>query len=266
MSELLQTRVVTAVLGIPVVLACVYWGGAPLFVLLSALSLLALREFWGMLGEKGIRGEKALAGGAAVAMVGAGVAGREGLLAGLLAMTVLLVLGVQVVRRTAYTVLDAHTTLVGLVYLGYLNAYPGLLRHLGLGPLALTLAVTWATDTAAYFTGSTVGRRKLCPDLSPGKTVEGAVGGLAGAVIVGGLGGVYLAGLSALAAVAFGLVTGLAAQVGDLAESALKRFCGVKDAGRLLPGHGGVLDRLDSLLFSAPVAYYALRLLALMGW
>ncbi len=261
---MLKTRVITALVGVPVVLACGYWGGAPLFVLLAALSLLAMGEFWGMLGEKGVRGLRALSGAAAVAMVAAGVAGREDVLAAVLAVSVILALGVQVFRRSAYTVVDAHATLAGLVYLGYLNAYPGLLRHLGLWPLALAVGVTWATDTAAYFTGMAIGRRKLCPDLSPGKTIEGAVGGMIAAVVFGGLGGVYLAGLSVAGAAAFGLVTGAAAQVGDLAESALKRSCGIKDSGRLLPGHGGVLDRFDSLLFSAPVAYYALNLLALM--
>lgn len=261
---MLKTRVITALVGVPVVLACGYWGGAPLFVLLATLALLALGEFWGMLGEKGVHGQRAVSGAAAVAMVAAGVAGRDDLLAAFLALAVLLVLGVQVFRRSAYTVVDAHATLAGLVYLGYLIAYPGLLRHLGLWPLALAVGVTWATDTGAYFTGMAVGQRKLCPDLSPGKTVEGAVGGMVAAVIVGALGGFYLTGLGLAEAAAFGLVTGAAAQVGDLAESALKRSCGVKDSGRLLPGHGGVLDRFDSLLFSAPVAYYALNLLALM--
>jgi len=264
-SELLRTRVITAILGMPILLACGYWGGAPLFILLSALAVVALSEFWGMLAGKGLRGEKTLSSAAAVAMAAAGVAGREDILAGLVAISAVLVLVVQVLRRAAYNVPDAYATVAGLIYVGYLNAYPGLLRHLGLWPLALAVFVTWASDTAAYFTGRAAGRHKLCPDLSPGKTVEGAVGGLGGAVIVGGFAGVGLAGLSLWAAMVLGLVTGVAAQAGDLVESALKRFCGVKDSGHLLPGHGGVLDRFDSLLFSAPVAYYVFRLLLLIG-
>jgi phosphatidate cytidylyltransferase len=264
-KRLLKTRFVTAALGLPIMAAAVYWGGAPLFVLLWAISLVAQSEFWAMLGEKAIRGERLAAAGLSAAVVAAGVAGREDLFPPVVAAFVIVALGVQVWRRPAYTVLDAFVTMAGALYLGYLVAYLGLLRSVGVWPLAATIAATWATDTSAYFAGRWFGRRKLCPDLSPGKTVAGAAGGLLGGLAIGGLMAFYLIGAGPAGAVGFGLFVSLGGQMGDLVESSVKRFAGVKDAGRILPGHGGVLDRFDSLLLSAPVAYYFLRLLAAVG-
>ena len=120
--------------------------------------------------------------------------------------------------------------------------------------LALVLVV-WAFDTFAYFTGRRIGRRPFMHHISPSKTIEGVVGGLVaaaivGAVLVSGFGRPWLAGL------VFGVVVGAAAQAGDLAESMLKRAAGAKESGTLIPGHGGILDRVDSFLFAAPVAYF----------
>ena len=115
---------------------------------------------------------------------------------------------------------------------------------------------TWASDTFAYFIGSRWGRRKLCPEISPGKTVEGALGGLGGTLLVVGWLGSAFAGLQLEQALLLGCLIGVAAPVGDLVESRLKRYAGVKDSGAILPGHGGMLDRIDSLLFVVPVVYF----------
>src|SRR5262249_18467098 len=129
----------------------------------------------------------------------------------------------------------------------------------GAGPwrVTLLLAIIMASDTLAYFVGHAWGRRSLAPVVSPSKTVEGAMGGLVGGVLgalaVRSLG---LPGLPVLHAAALGVVVAALGIVGDLDESLLKRWAGVKDSGTLFPGHGGMLDRLDSLLFGAPVLYY----------
>jgi phosphatidate cytidylyltransferase len=128
----------------------------------------------------------------------------------------------------------------------------------------LAVLTVWITDTGAYFVGKPLGRHKLAPHISPGKTWEGAAGGqLAGLIAVIGLTEAFGLDVDIVHVVALGLIVPTVAQIGDLAESALKRGLGVKDSSGLVPGHGGVLDRLDSLLFAAPTVYWYLRWLIL---
>jgi phosphatidate cytidylyltransferase len=147
----------------------------------------------------------------------------------------------------------------GLFYIGFLGAHLSLLRFLPNGAEWLIVAsvITASSDTGAYFTGKRFGKRKLCPNISPNKTVEGAVGGILSGVIGATLCASLLLPdvqlLFLLIASAFLVVIGIA---GDLTESILKRGTGTKDSGTLLAGHGGILDRVDSLLFVAPVLYY----------
>ncbi|GAB5602631.1 CDP-archaeol synthase [Thermus sp. FJN-A] len=155
-------------------------------------------------------------------------------------------------------------TLLAFLYLPWSLGYVLLLREtpdstLGLWTLSLPIVASFATDIGAYFVGRAWGRRKLAPEISPGKTVEGSVGGIAVSflalvVYTGLVREVFPFGLLELWL--FSFLLSLAAQLGDLAESMLKRYCGVKDSGRFLPGHGGLLDRIDSLLFTFPLTYF----------
>jgi phosphatidate cytidylyltransferase len=166
---------------------------------------------------------------------------------------------------------DAAVSIFCLLYVGFtLIALPAL-HEMSNGPslLIFLMCVVWAGDIAAFYVGSAWGRHKMAPKLSPNKTWEGALGALAGSLLVTG----GLLGLAALLQtwnsaklsypedvwywLGLAVVVNVSAQVGDLAESALKRSAGVKDSGSLLPGHGGVLDRIDALLFAAPVLWYA---------
>jgi phosphatidate cytidylyltransferase len=156
----------------------------------------------------------------------------------------------------------AAATLLGAVYLGALGGTIGALRLLprpeeGSWGIVLLLVIVIFSDTFAFFFGHALGRHRLAPALSPGKTVEGAIAGLAGGVL-GALvvREVGLPALPAVHAVLLGVAVAAMGIVGDLDESLLKRWAGVKDSGTLFPGHGGMLDRLDSLLFGAPVLYY----------
>ncbi|HET7875549.1 MAG TPA: phosphatidate cytidylyltransferase [Methylomirabilota bacterium] len=153
----------------------------------------------------------------------------------------------------------AAVTIAGICYVNWLMGYAFWLRDLPSGTqwVLLLVWVTWMGETAAYLVGSTLGRHKLAPVVSPRKTVEGA----AAQVVVSVLSAIaaavwFFSGMSALSAALVGAVLGVAGQVGDLVESALKRSVGVKDTGWIIPGHGGLLDRMDSLLFNTPVLYY----------
>lgn len=149
--------------------------------------------------------------------------------------------------------------LFGFFYVPLLLGHLVLLRGLPFGRewIYLVLLIVMASDTGAYFSGITLGRHKLYPAISPNKSVEGAVGGLLGALV-----GAFVAratffpALDAGDCLLLGLGLGAMSQLGDLFESMLKRACGVKDSGVLFPGHGGILDRLDSLLFAFPLAFY----------
>jgi phosphatidate cytidylyltransferase len=158
---------------------------------------------------------------------------------------------------------DGAMTLLGVLYLGLTLSTLSMTRLLPLGEwlIFFLLLVTWASDTGAYLVGTLYGRHRLAPTISPKKTVEGLVGGLIGAIIVGYAARWWflpeLSGLDCLILATLLTITGL---WGDLTESAMKRSVGMKDSGRILPGHGGMLDRLDSLLFTAPVFYYYVTL------
>lgn len=149
--------------------------------------------------------------------------------------------------------------LFGIFYVGTLGATVGLLKDLPFGTfwIFLLLAMTWLNDTAAYFIGHRFGRRRLAPLISPGKTVEGFAGGFLGS-FAGFL--VFWSLMENPLTLAQGLIlvflVGLAGPLGDLSESLLKRSFGVKDSGNIIPGHGGMLDRIDALLFAAPVVYF----------
>jgi phosphatidate cytidylyltransferase len=160
--------------------------------------------------------------------------------------------------------------LTGAVYVGYtlgfyvilLNWRPG--DHgFGVEALALPVAAVIVCDTAAYVVGSAVGRHRFFPQLSPRKSVEGSVAGLVGAVAIAAILGRVMLGLNPWLGAAAGLLVAIVAQAGDLAESALKRQGGAKDSSNLIPGHGGLLDRLDSLVLVAPAIYCFYRLIAL---
>jgi len=152
-------------------------------------------------------------------------------------------------------------TMAGVLYVGVLLTFLALLKRRPEGRYGewvfLTLTLTWFGDTFAYFAGRALGRRKLYPAISPGKTIEGALGGLLGSIVAVVIAKAwYLAGtLAWWDCLALAIPAGALGQVGDLCESMIKRACRVKDSGVIIPGHGGILDRIDALLFSTPIVY-----------
>ncbi|MFX3624652.1 MAG: phosphatidate cytidylyltransferase [Ectobacillus sp.] len=170
---------------------------------------------------------------------------------------VLLLLSYTVISKNTFTFDDASFLLMSTIYVAMGFYYLNETRIEGLIYIFYTLLVIWATDTGAYFIGRAIGKRKLWPEISPNKTVEGAIGGIVCAVVIAIIYNAFQPVSDNVAAL-IGVTIGVSAfgQIGDLVESAFKRHYGVKDSGKILPGHGGILDRLDSLLFVLPLLHF----------
>ena len=186
----------------------------------------------------------------------------------LLYLSLLLMFFFLITGRGKYTVSDLSVTILGAFYVCYLFWYLIMARNLYGGEFAvLFVAVSAvATDTGAYFIGTWLGKHKLLPDISPNKTVEGAIGGALACIATVTLYGVFVFDKYAYANPVWlyaimGTACGLVAQVGDLAASCIKRYCGVKDFGKLIPGHGGLLDRIDSAILLSPLIYIFLTVM-----
>jgi len=275
---MLLKRVLTAVVGIPLALWVVYYGRWLFFVVVLVLALAAAREYYYAVLQRNTHPNVPLgyAGVLMLVVLGWVVPGQGFEVAQCLAILVMLLAALAVWGLTGHTtgaIGDGATTLAGALYPG-LFAYVLAMRYVvqarvpwfggpriieaGFGYVVLLLAVCWLSDTAAYFVGERWGTTRLAPRVSPGKTVEGALAGLATAAVVGLVAGGPL-GMSAWHGLALGVIGGVLGPVGDLAASAIKRDAGLKDFPVLFPGHGGVLDRFDALLFSAPAFYFYVK-------
>jgi phosphatidate cytidylyltransferase len=252
------SRVLVTIVGVPIVLYLVYLGDWWMFGLATFAALVALHELYVM--ARGLR-PLVLAGyaGALATLLGAHLGGAEWMVGGFMLTLVLafLLYGIAETRQTATvtmgsTVLGAAWIALGLGHLLLLRDLP---EHGRLAVFTVLLAV-FADDTAAYLVGRWLGRHKLAPALSPGKTWEGFVAGTAAAIAVAFFALYEQDFLTIPQSIALGLAIALAGAAGDLFESALKRDLKVKDSGQLLGGHGGMLDRIDSLLFAAVAAFY----------
>jgi phosphatidate cytidylyltransferase len=273
------TRTAVAAVGIPVAVGAMYLGGWVLAALLALCAVLAARELYRMaelkrafgMAEVGLPGV-ALIIAAAAARPSAGI--DNPLIDAAIVLVLLAALTAAIWMRgvAGEPLLSVAVTFLGAVYPALL-AFALFLRHLpgmesplhGTAILLFPVVLTWLSDTFAYFAGRAWGKRKLIPKVSPGKTVAGSLGAVIGTPLVAVGYALFLARFGAYRmgiaeAAAFGLLVSVAAQVGDLAESLFKRDVGVKDSGRLLPGHGGALDRFDSLFFTLPLGYFFFRL------
>ncbi len=281
-----RQRLGVAAVGIPCGVAVIYLGVWSVAVVLALVAALGTNELFRFAERAGARPLTVPGIGASVLLVLA-AAWADGprtwafpAVLILLALS-LFALGASVFRRSTeeQPLASAAVTAFAPAWLGMTLAFGVHLRHFpgagsggagweGASLLIFPLVVAWLGDSAAYFAGHRWGKRKLIPRVSPGKTVAGALGGLLGAVLGAVLAAALLVGpyagfiLPPGAAVLVGALVGTVAQLGDLAESLLKREVGVKDSGRLFPGHGGVLDRFDSIFFALPVTYLLLAVLA----
>ncbi len=262
----LASRILVAIVLAPVALALVYLGGWAMTALGVVAAVIGIHELSTMARRHRpivIAGVVGVVG----MVVGAHAGGLQWVLYALVACTFLSFLLTATVQARESATVMLGTTLLGPVWIGVGVACLVLLRDLGPGDDGLTIVLavllgTWMSDIAAYFGGRALGRRKLAPTISPKKTVEGfLIGVVAGVATTWWVLYGVVDGDQRIAAVGVGLAVALAAPFGDLFESFLKRDLGVKDSGTVLGGHGGVLDRIDALLFSGPAALIAVDLL-----
>lgn len=268
---MLRLRVLSALIGVPVLLFVAIAGGWWFVAAVTVGATVATFEMFSMLRGAGYRPLMPLGIGLTIALVLDALAHDAAIMPAILVVGVLIGLYQMMLRSdSSGALVDWALTLAPAIYVGGTMHYFIQLRNLpeGLFWMLTALIGTWICDIAAFFVGRRWGKARLAPKISPGKSVEGAIGGLVGAVlavvalgpilslvlVTVGLGGTVGAGPLRLAGL--GLVIGISAIVGDLMESFIKRQCGAKDSSGLIPGHGGVLDRIDSVLLAVVGAYF----------
>jgi phosphatidate cytidylyltransferase len=264
-------RIAASIVFIPCFMIITNTGGYHFLAFTNALIFVGMWEFYRMLEAKGIRAYK-LIGIVCGLVLSWYVFFRNGMYSNLfLTLALVTLMSLELTRKeTRMAVYHISSTIFGVIYVAFLGSHLLMLREypltlsldysMGASFVFLAIVVTWAGDTGAYLVGSIIGRHPLIPRISEKKTREGSMGGLifsvAGALIARETFAPYLGLWHALL---LGVMAGVVGQLGDLFESLVKRDLNVKDASAMIPGHGGILDRFDSLLFTAPLTYYFIK-------
>lgn len=257
----MKTRVLSALIMLPL-LAVIYFGGLWLLAMCFVIGVMGVREFFKGFEALGIKPSFPIAVSSAVGLYGIFL--FHGSTEWYLFWSFLTVLAslLYLFNIDNRKLEDAMATVTGIFYVVYFSFHVVLVDSTGDSSILVWLIVfsAFGSDVFAYFTGMTIGRHKLCPKISPKKTIEGAVGGVFGSVLICGLFGYWFANQYFFHTLAIGAIGAVISQCGDLTASVFKRKMGIKDYGNLIPGHGGVLDRFDSVLFTAPAIYYYINL------
>ncbi len=256
-------RILTIIVTVPVIVACTYYGGWGFFILVTALALLSLNEFYSLMNKKGYSPSYLVGFIATIFFTWFTTYTLkhphwEPYATGILTTAIIITFSAGIFLKKAQdSTVNASITLLGILYIGWLFSYLILIREMTLhgAYLFFLIIAVWACDVTAYLVGTYLGKVKLSPFISPKKTVEGAVSGLIVAVIAAAIFS-KLIGMSLIHGIILGAVIGIVGQISDLVESLIKRDAGVKDSSHIVPGHGGVLDRMDSFILTAPIMYY----------
>lgn len=248
----LSIRTISGIIGLFLLVSIILKGGYPLSISVYLLSIIGLREFYRAIEKKHIK-----------PIYGLGYLWATGLffnnlniynsLEFLLTIIIIALLILTVVRKDI-GIDDISMTLIGMLYIPFLLSHVVYLD--GSIYIWLIFIIAFGTDTFAYISGNLLGKRKLCPEVSPNKTIEGAIGGVIGSVILTTTFALYFQLGPIWKIVILSIICSVLSQLGDLVASQTKRATGIKDYGSIMPGHGGVLDRFDSIIFTAPVVYY----------
>jgi len=257
-------RILTTIISLPILIACVYFGGVAFLLLVLALALLSINEFYSMMQKKDFHPAYWVGNFFTIffivfayyALKKNWEPAHSAILTGAALVTMVSTL---FLKRPKDAIVDIAVTLFGMMYIGWFFSYFIFIRSLTeRGAYLLFLMGTiWAFDVVAFLFGTAFGKHRLFPSVSPKKSVEGAVAGFIFCLIAAGIFG-YYAGFDMTHSLILGAIIGVVAQLSDLVESLIKRDAGVKDSSALVPGHGGFLDRMDSFILAAPIFYYYL--------
>ena len=255
----MKTRIISACVMLPL-LILVYLGGWFIWAAALIVAVLGVREFYKGCEASGAKPCYPIAYGAIALLYGIGAVSpcdmRLMMIWVVLVTAFSMVYGFSVNERK---LADMTSTLLGIMYVVFFSYHIVLIDQSQHSILIwLVFLTAFGTDIMAYFTGMALGKHKLCPNLSPKKSVEGAVGGVIGSVVFCGIFGYFALPDAFVMTLVIGFLGSIFAQLGDLSASAFKRQMGIKDYGNLIPGHGGILDRFDSVLFTAPLVYYCI--------
>jgi phosphatidate cytidylyltransferase len=262
-------RTLTTLISVPIILACVYYGGIPFLVLVLALALIAVNEFYNLMMKKGFFPAYYVGNLITIffivfayyALKRNWEPAHSAILT--LAAAAALISGIFL-KREKDTIVDIAVTMLGMIYVGWFMSYLFFIRSLTEhgGYLFFLLFTVWAMDITAYLAGKFFGRTPLVPSISPKKTWEGAIAGFIVCLLASWIFS-STAQLVLWHALILGALIGIFGQVSDLIESLIKREAGAKDSSELIPGHGGVLDRIDSFVLTAPLMYYYVVIIVL---
>ncbi|KJF25932.1 phosphatidate cytidylyltransferase [Clostridium aceticum] len=255
-------RIISGFVGIPVLVFIVLQGGLLLYLATMLISLIGLNEFYHAMTIKSYRPMKYIGYGLTILLLTAFYFAIDMNYLLFFVFIAILLFSILLLHSQKYTIVDAGLSFYGVTYIVFLLGHIILTSNLRNSNIIwLIFIIAWSTDTFAYFGGYFFGKRKLCPRISPKKTVEGAIAGTLGSMLSCGI-FAYVFFIEYIVMIIFlGMIGSIISQMGDLTASQIKRYTGVKDFGNLIPGHGGVLDRFDSIIFTAPTVYYFFILL-----
>jgi len=265
----LKTRIISSVIGIPILIALVILGKLPLQIAVSFFSLIGIYEFYKAL-NKDIKKINSIGYIFTLIFVNSLLNMNNNKLFIFISLFIVALLIAMIAESSKYNIVDVCVTFLGFFYVTFLLSHVLLVRqqHNGYIYVWLIFITAWGSDTGAYFTGKAIGKNKLAPNLSPNKTIEGSLGGIALSAILCVIYGIFMDKIFdvkidylVINFAIIGIVGSILGQIGDLTASAIKRYTGIKDYGNFIPGHGGVLDRFDSILFTAPLVYYLVMIL-----
>jgi len=272
---MLKTRVISALVGLALLIVVLYLGSITLGIVVSLIAAIGLYEFYNSVSKvKDIHPIKIVGYLSILPLLILGLQETGwfnidlNILTGIsVCLIIILSMAFIVLGHKQYNIISACVTAFGIAYVPFLMSFLILIRNMDNGNILIWLIFigAWGTDTMAYTFGRLFGKRKILPEISPKKTLAGAIGGILGCIVLmivfGFIADTYFNLKISFVVLSFlGLFCGMISQIGDWSASAIKRYVNVKDFGNIMPGHGGVLDRFDSILFVAPVVYFVLVL------